>query len=353
MRSAVRRAVRGAGSARARAGRAAGLVVVASLGIQLSATTAHGLFARLGPPGVSGLRFAVAALVLLLVNRPRLRGRSREDWTGIAVFGAVLAVMNVCLYLALARLPLGLVVTLDFLGPFVVAVAGIRQVRALVWPAVGLAGIVLIAGPGGPVDRVGVVFALCSAAGFGLYTVLAGRIGGAGRGMGGLSVSVTVAAVLLLPVSVPVIPLLTWTDLGVLAVSGLVGVAIAFSADVTAVSLIGAPSVAVLFALDPLLAAVIGIGLLDETLEVATAAGIVLVAVAGGVTIRNAARPARTGAGAALSGPGRRRTGPATPDARGRGRRSAADSRPGRHRAPSRARARSGRPGPAARAPTA
>nr|WP_246406324.1 EamA family transporter [Modestobacter versicolor] len=201
--------------------------------------------------------------------------------------------MNVCLYLALERLPLGLVVTIDFLGPFVVAVAGIRRARAVVWPVVGLVGIGLIAGPGGQVDAVGVAFALCSAAGFGLYTVLAGRMGGAGRGMGGLALSVAVAAVLLLPVSVPVVPQLTWPDLGVLAVSGLLGVAIAFSADVTAVSLIGAPTVAVLFALDPLLAAVIGVGLLDETLRLPTAAGIVLVAVAGGVTIRNASAPLR------------------------------------------------------------
>jgi inner membrane transporter RhtA len=285
-------APRGPRSARARAACATGLVVLASLGIQLSATTAHGLFDRLGPPAVSGLRFALAAVVLLLITRPRLRGRTRADLITIGAFGAVLAGMNVCLYLALERLPLGLVVTIDFLGPFVVAVAGTRRARALVWPVLGLVGIAFIAGPGGQVDAVGVVFALGSAAGFGVYTSLAGRMGGTGRGMGALALAVAVAAVLLLPVSIPAVAELTWTDLGVLAVSGVLGVAIAFSADVTAVSLIGAPTVAVIFALDPLLAALIGLGLLGQTLRAPTATGIVLVDVAGGVTIWNAGRAA-------------------------------------------------------------
>ena len=105
------------------------MILCSSAAIQVSAVLSAGVFAAVGALGTSGLRFAAAALILLAVARPRLRGRSRRSWLGIVVFGVAMAVMNIALYQAIARIPLGTAVTVEFLGPFLIAAAGARRLR--------------------------------------------------------------------------------------------------------------------------------------------------------------------------------------------------------------------------------
>ncbi len=102
------------------------LILGASLCIQLSAAIAKGLFATVGTVGVSGLRMGIAAVVLLVLIRPVLPGRSRRECAGIVLYGAAMAAMNVLFYNAVANVPLGIAVTLEFLGPFFVAFFGTR-----------------------------------------------------------------------------------------------------------------------------------------------------------------------------------------------------------------------------------
>lgn len=259
-------------------------VLFGSAGIQVSAALAEGLFGRLPIPAVSGFRMTVAAAVLLLLTRPRLRGRSRSAWLGIVLYGVAMAAMNVLFYHAVQRIPLGVAVTLEFCGPLAVAAVGARGAQRLL-PVLTLVGVALVAGPQGDLDPVGVLAGLGAAAAFGGYTVLAGRVGDDDSGLGGLALSVTVGAVLLAPFSVPSVPAVQGGDLLPLIASGLLGVAMAFSLDFVAVRLTSPRVAGTLFAIDPVMGALVGATLLGDRLTGWMLAGIVLVVASGAAVI--------------------------------------------------------------------
>ncbi len=267
---------------RSRGVRALGLVLAASLGVQLSALLAHALFDRLGPLGVSGLRFAIAAALACVLVRPRWRGRSPLRWAAIACFGASIASMNLFLYLALHRLPFGIALTIEFLGPFAVAVIGARRPSAAIFPVVGFLGVVLVVRPSGDLDPLGLAFGAFAAAALAAYTLLAERVGREERGFDGLALAFVFAAVLTSPFAFAALPAVRGTDAGILTLCAVLGVVLAFAADFCAVRLTSARTVAVLFSFDPVLAALLGLGFLGQALDAATWLGIVLVAVAGG-----------------------------------------------------------------------
>ncbi|WP_233571658.1 EamA family transporter [Cellulomonas triticagri] len=270
--------------ARARAALAAVLVACGSLAIQTSAALAEGLFDHLGVLGVSGLRMSVAAVVLLLVARPRVRGLSPAAWRGVVLYGVAMAAMNVLFYQAVARIPLGVAVTLEFLGPLAVAAAAARGwTRAL--PVVTLAGVALVAGGGGITDAWGLVFGLGAAVAFAGYTVLAGKVGEETGGLSGLALSVTVGALVLSPFQVAAAPSLTSADVLPLVLSGLLGVALAFSMDFLAVRLSSARVVGTLFAVDPVMGALVAAVMLGQVLAPAVLLGIVVVIASGALTI--------------------------------------------------------------------
>lgn len=280
----------GAGPARSRAFLGAGLVLVSCLSVQASAALASTLFDRLGAPAVAGLRQLCAALVLMVLVRPRVRGHTGQEWAGMVVYGAAMAVMNVAYYGAVGRLPLGVAATLLFLGPFVVAVASARAWREALLPAVGLVGVVLVTEPGGTVAWAGIVFGLLSALALACYTVFAQRVGRASSGLEGLAVSVGISAMLLLPFSLPAAPSVNGSDWGLVAVSGVVGVALAFTLDFRAVKMVGAKVVATLFSLDPLMGALIGALALAESLSAPVLVGMGLIVSAGAVATWRAER---------------------------------------------------------------
>lgn len=276
---------------------AAGLVLVASLGVQLSAILAHGLFDHISPAGVSGLRFAIAGVVALAIVRPRLRGRSAGRWAAIGCFGVAIASMNAFLYLALERLPLGIALTLEFLGPFAVAILGIRRPKAALVPVAGFVGVVLIVRPTGDLDVWGVAWGLLAAVALGAYALRAERVGRAERGFEGLALALGVAAVLMSPFAASAAPALRWADAPVLGISALLGVVVAVAADTAAVRLTSARTVAVLLSLDPVLAALLGAVLLGQALDGVTWAGIALVAAAGPSSTRGGSAPDHGDAG--------------------------------------------------------
>ncbi|MFD7527252.1 DMT family transporter [Streptomyces sp. NPDC059849] len=273
----------GTGPARTRAFLGAGLVLVSCLSVQASAALASTLFDRLGAPAVAGLRQLCAALVLMVLVRPRIRDRTRREWAGMAAYGASMAVMNVAYYCAVGRLPLGVAATLLFLGPFVVAVASARAWREALLPAIGLAGVVLVTEPGGTVAWAGIAFGLLSALALACYTVFAQRVGRASSGLEGLAVSVCISALLLLPFSIPAAPSVNGSDWALVAVSGVTGVALAFSLDFQAVKMATAKVVATLFSLDPVMGALIGALALAESLSAPVLLGMGLIVSAGAV----------------------------------------------------------------------
>src|SRR3954451_23108480 len=145
------------------------------------------------------LRLLTSAIVLGIVVRPSLNGRSVDDWQVAVAFGAVLRTMNWAIYESMARIPLGLAVTIEFLGPLGLAVAGSRRARDLVWVALAGAGVALLGIEPGELNRAGVAFALLAAVAWAAYILLSASTGRRWPGLDGLTVASVVATVGMAP----------------------------------------------------------------------------------------------------------------------------------------------------------
>jgi inner membrane transporter RhtA len=261
----------------------AALVVVSCSAVQGSAALSSTVFDTLSPAAVAAWRQAFGALALLAILHPRLAGRTRAEWASIGVLGAAIATMNVAFYQAVDLIPLGVAATLLYLGPFALAVAHTEVGWHLIIPALALVGVVLVSRPTGDADPVGIFVGLVAAAALAAYTLASQRLGRAG-GLDRLALAVAVSALLLSPLSASSAPAVQPGQWLVLAASGLVGVGVAFSCDFTALRLAGTRVVATLFALDPVIGALIGAIALSQQLTLATLAGIGIITIAGAAT---------------------------------------------------------------------
>jgi inner membrane transporter RhtA len=179
---------------------AVGLVVSAAVSVQIGAAVAKSLFPSFGPTGVVFLRLVFGSAALWAIGRPELRGRERSDLRLVAVLGVVLVSMNVCFYESLSRVPLGIAVTIEFLGPLAVAVVGSRRALDLVWVVLAGAGVALLADSrGGTAHLSGIT--LAAAAGFfwALYIIIGTRVGARFPGVSGLAPAMVLGAVLIAP----------------------------------------------------------------------------------------------------------------------------------------------------------
>lgn len=192
-----------------------------------------------------------------------------------------MAAMNVLFYNAVANLPLGIAVTLEYLGPFFVAFFGTRNRWESVFPVVALIGVVLISNPTGGMTLVGLIFGLGAALAFGGYTVLAGRVGHSSSGFSGLALSVNVGALTLAPFSAVAVPRVQGDQWLLLAASGVIGVAIAFTLTFIVTGLTSPRVTGTLLSVDPAVGAVVGGIVLHQSLNAAVVVGIVLVVVSG------------------------------------------------------------------------
>lgn len=268
-------------AARSATQRAVLLRLAAAVGMQTAAVLSIGLFADLGVPGTSGLRFVLAAALLVAIFRPRIRGRSRDEWIGIVLYGVAMAAMNLLLFLAIDRIPIGIATTIEFLGPCLVALLASRRLFEGLLAVVAFLGVALIAGLGGPLDPLGIVFAASGAVCFGLYALLAARVGKSDGGLPSVALSVVVAAILTLPFSVPAAPRASLGQWGILLLAAAIGTALAFTADTFAGRLTSARVIGVLFAFDPVVGTIIGALVLGQALTLPALAGIALVVAAG------------------------------------------------------------------------
>lgn len=124
------------------------MVVTGLVCQELGASLAVLLFPALGPLGIVFLRLGFSAVILMVIARPRLRGHTPTAWRSVVGFGLVLALMNCLFYLALARLPLGVTVTIEVLGPLVLSVIAARRASAWLWAGLALIGVIALAGGG-------------------------------------------------------------------------------------------------------------------------------------------------------------------------------------------------------------
>ena len=247
------------------------LVLTGVTSIQFGAALAATLFDQAGPAGTSAIRLTFAALVLLAIWRPWRRRHDPRALRLVAIFGLTLGAMNLTFYEALDRIPLGIAVTIEFIGPITVATLYSRRRLDLVWIALATAGILLLAAPwqeGGGLDTVGVVLALVAAVFWGLYIVLAQRAGRFFDGGEGLAIAMVWAAAIPL---VPGIaqaggelldPALLAAGFGVAMLSSV----IPYSLETEALRRMPASVFGILMSLEPALAALAGFLVLSQSL---------------------------------------------------------------------------------------
>ncbi len=264
--------------------------------VQFGAAIATTLFDELGPGGAVLLRTGFAAVALLLLWRPEIRGRARVHLRDATLYGLTLAAMNLSFYAALDRIPLGIAVTLEFTGPFAVAVAASRRPSDLLWVALAAGGIVLLSpGVHGSLDLTGAALALLAGVFWATYIVLAARVGRAFSGGQGLSLAMVVGTLVLLPVGI----VAGGSDLGDpsllasgLAV-GLLSSAIPYSIELEALRRLPKGTFGVLMSLEPAVAALVGLVALGQGLsaEEVVAIGLVVAASAGALSAARTPSP--------------------------------------------------------------
>ncbi|MEG3627387.1 EamA family transporter [Streptomyces poriticola] len=260
-----------------------GLVLAGGLSVQFGAALAVSLMPRAGALGIVTLRLAVAAVVLLLICRPRLRGHSRTDWGTVVVFGITMAAMNGLFYQAADRIPLGPAVTLEVLGPLALSVIASRRAINLVWAGLALAGVFLLGGGGfDELDPVGAAFALGAGAMWAAYIVFSARTGRRFPQADGLALAMGVGALLFLPLGIAEAgtKLLDPVTLTLGAAVALLSSVLPYTLELLALRRLPASTFAVLMSLEPAIAAVAGFLLLSQALTVTESAAIALVVAA-------------------------------------------------------------------------
>ncbi len=245
------------------------LVVIAIISVQFGAGVAKNLFDEVQPTTLVWLRLAVSALILVLIARPQVRGRSRADWLTVLAFGASLGLMNWAIYQSFARIPLGVAVTIEFIGPLTLAVIGSRRRLDLVW--VGLAGLgVLLLGAGrADLNVAGVAFALLAGASWAAYILMSAQTGRRWPGLDGLSMASVVAVALLTPLFLGVGGVGESMDLRILVLGALVGLlssVVPYSCEMVALRSLSTATFGILMSLEPAAAALAGVLVVGEVL---------------------------------------------------------------------------------------
>jgi inner membrane transporter RhtA len=256
-------------------------VLVAIVSVQGGAGLAKGLFPALGPSGTVGLRIGISAAILFAAFRPKLHRLTAAQWRVIVPYGAVLGGMNLVFYHALARIPLGLAVTVEFIGPLSVAVFGSRKLIDVVWVVLAGAGIALIAPwtAGSSIDPLGLAMAFAAGVCWALYIVIGQRLSHLLGGGAAVSVGLLVAAVAVLPIAVAGggFDHLTVGRFAAGVGVALLSSAIPYTLEMIALKEIPARTFGILMSLEPAVAALVGLAFLHEVLSASQWIAIVLV----------------------------------------------------------------------------
>ena len=267
------------------------LVLTATSSVQIGSSLAKGLFTAAPPQVAAWLRILFAAVTLGIVFRPTLRGRSRGQWLSALGYGVALTGMSAVFYLSIQRIPVGMAVTFEFLGPLAVATFSSKRRRDLVWVAPAALGVVLLGLSPAPLDPIGVTLALLAGACWGGYILLTPMLGARWEGFSGLTVGFWIAAALLLPVTLvtAVTDTYSWaldpSVWGMGLALGLLGSAIPFTLEMRALQRMSRATFGILMSLEPAAAALVAFLVLGEQLGVVelVAMGLVILASVGSV----------------------------------------------------------------------
>ena len=261
--------------------------------IQLGLALSVHLFGRLGPLGVAGLRLGWAGVLLLVLVRPRPRHLTGRDLLACAVLGTVTAGLMLMFTLAIARIPLGTASALEFLGPLAVSLFGPGGGRRR-WALPAAIGVVLLTHPWhGGTSPAGIGFALAAAACWGAYILLTQHVGDRVTGLTGLAVSMPVAGTVAMLAAGPSLGRLTWPLLAIMLGLAVLGTVLPFSLEFLALRRLTASAFGTLMSLEPAIALLAGLLVLRQIPGASSAAGVILVVIAGiGATRTGARTPA-------------------------------------------------------------
>jgi inner membrane transporter RhtA len=262
--------------------------------VQIGATVARHLFAFLGPAGTVFVRVIFGAGILLAIARPRRPRLDARQWRSIVLFGLIVAGMNLCFYEAIARIPLGVAVTIEFIGPLGVAIVGSRTPIDFAWAAMAAVGVVLLSFSGGAVTTLGLLFALGAAAGWASYIVISQRVGRLVPGGNGLAFALAVGGLVLLPFGIAGAggALLNLRNLGIGLVVAILSSAVPFSLEFAALRRLSSQVFGILMSLEPAVGAAAGFLVLGQRLSLRDVVAIGLVMAASVGATRTASPPA-------------------------------------------------------------
>jgi inner membrane transporter RhtA len=248
-------------------------ILLAVLSVQGGATIAKGLFPIIGAAGTTAIRIGLSAFILLVVFRPRVHRFTAAQWRTVVPYGVSIGVMNLIFYQALVRIPLGLAVTLEFIGPLGVAIVSSRRALDVVWVALAAIGIALIApwqagSSAGSIDPLGVAIALAAGGCWAAYIVLGGRVSRVFTGGVAVATGMSIATLTVLPFAlaggglVSFVPRLYVAGVGLAVLSS----ALPFTLEMQALGALPGRTFSILMSLEPAVAALCGLVLLGEHL---------------------------------------------------------------------------------------
>lgn len=257
--------------------------------MQIGSALARTLFDDLGAAGVTLLRVGLAALVLLVVLRPRVHTWSRDAWRAAVLLGVAMAGMNLVFYLSLRTVPLGIAVTVEFVGPLLLALAQTRRAVDVLWALLAAGGVVLLgADPSGDVPLSGLALALVAGLFWAAYIVASAHVGQLLPGIDGLAVSLAVATLLVLPFGAGGASAVLERPSLLLAAGGvaLLSSVLSYGLELVALRRIPTRVFGILMSVEPAAAALAGLVVLGQALGGRDVAALVLVSMASaGVTL--------------------------------------------------------------------
>jgi inner membrane transporter RhtA len=245
-------------------------VLLAIISFQGGAAIAKGIFPVLGAAATSSLRIILSALILVVFNRPNLRNLTTAQWKAVVLYGLTLGAMNITFYMAISRIPLGLGVTLEFMGPLALALAGSKRWIDFLWVLLAASGIALIAPwSNNGLDVIGILLALLAGALWAAYILLGGRISQIMDGSKAVTLGMIVASLLVLPIAIGNGLLIHFKPAMLLPgfALALLSSAIPFNLEMYALRKIPAKTFSILMSLEPAVAAFSGLLFLHEYLS--------------------------------------------------------------------------------------
>ncbi|MGO1479495.1 MAG: EamA family transporter, partial [Brachybacterium sp.] len=260
--------------------------------LQFGAALATQLFPELGSWGTTALRLGIAALVLLVIVRPKLHRFTREQWIAVLLFGGAIGAMNGAFYASIARIPLGTAVTIEFLGPLAVAAVLSTRRSDLLWVVLALAGVSLFGfeslTSAASLDGLGVLFALIAAVFWGLYILSSARVGRLVPGQDGLAVAMAVGALVVLPLGAPgaLTGIMDLRLLGLAAATAVLASVLPYTLELAALRRLPRHVFGILLSLEPVIALIAGVLLIgQEATVLRIGAAVLVVGASVGITL--------------------------------------------------------------------